>query len=227
MMRISVIIPTLNEANHIGPLLSQLRSQKAFELIVCDGGSYDETVSIARSQGAITIQCRPGRAVQLSTGSANATGHALFFLHADTVLPNNALELIARTLTIAPSASGSFCLAFAHNHPILQFYATCSRINSSWTTYGDQGLFMTRQTYDKIGGYRDLALLEDIDIQKRARRYGRFVKLPESLITSPRRFLRDGIIMRQILNILIVCGYACGVSVPFLARFYRPHVRGG
>ena len=86
---------------------------------------------------------------------------------------------------------------------------------------------MTRQTYDRIGGYGDLALLEDIDIQKRARRHGRYVKLPESLITSPRSFLRDGIIKRQILNILIVCGYACGVSVSFLAKFYRPHARGG
>ena len=226
-MRISVIIPTLNEANHIGPLLSQLSAQDAFELIVCDGGSHDETVSIARSQGAMTLQSRPGRAVQLSTGAANATGEALFFLHADTVLPHDALAQIVRTLTKTPSASGSFCLAFAHNHPILRFYGACSRINSSWTTYGDQGLFMTRQTYDKIGGYRDLALLEDIDIQKRARRHGHFVKLPESLVTSPRRFLRDGIIKRQILNILIVCGYACGVSVAFLAKFYQPHAGGG
>lgn len=226
-MQISVVIPTLNEASHIGPLLSQLKAQGAFELIVCDGGSCDETMSIAHSQGAITIRSRCGRAAQLSTGATNATGEALFFLHADTVLPQNALAQIVRTLTKAPSASGSFCLAFAHHHPILRFYAACSRINSTWTTYGDQGLFMTRQTYDRIGGYRDLALLEDIDIQKRARHYGHFVKLPESLITSPRRFLRDGLIKRQILNILIMCGYACGVSVPFLAKFYQPRTRGG
>ncbi|MCE3013402.1 MAG: TIGR04283 family arsenosugar biosynthesis glycosyltransferase [Proteobacteria bacterium] len=212
----------MNEAEFIGPLLSQLRAQSAFEVLVCDGGSHDETLAITRSYGATIIQSDPGRSVQLAAGAASARGDSLFFLHADTILPRNALELIAANLAQNPTASGSFCLAFAHQNPALQFYAFCSQINCLWTTYGDQGLFMTRLTYDKIGGFRNMALLEDVDIQKRARRHGPFLKLPESLITSPRRFLRDGVIMRQLLNIIIIVGYTCGVPLPYLAEFYRP-----
>jgi rSAM/selenodomain-associated transferase 2 len=222
MTAISAIIPTIDEADRIGALIEALRRDGFRDIIVADGGSTDETVRIAADRGAQVVSTTRGRGVQLAAGARAATGEHLFFLHADSVPPEDAHGLIARTLSHAEVAGGSFCLAFDEGHPLLSFYAMMSRINHALFTYGDQGLFLRRRVFDRIGGYAALPLFEDVEILGRLRRAGRFVKLQTPMTTSARRFRRDGVARRELASIALVGLYHLGVPAARLERWYRP-----
>lgn len=219
-MNISVIIPTLNEAAHLGRALASLRGQSVVEVIVVDGGSVDGTASLAHSMGAVVVRAARGRATQMNAGARRARGDVLLFLHADTQLPSGAVKLIERTLSRPGVIAGSFCLSFDHPHPILGFYAWLSRLNNRYCTFGDQGLFFRRPAFDALNGYREDPLMEDLEIQHRARPLGRFVKIPVPVRTSARRFREVGVVKQQLLNILLVTLYELGVSAQTLKRFY-------
>jgi rSAM/selenodomain-associated transferase 2 len=224
-MVVSVIIPTLDEADRVAPLISALQADGFEEIVVADGGSTDQTTTHAREAGAIVVGAPRGRGKQLRAGASAATGDCLFFLHADSHPPSGARRLIVETLAAPAVIAGSFCLAFDQRHPLLSFYASCSRLNHSLFTYGDQGLFMTRRAYEQSGGYSDAPLFEDVEIQRRLRRAGRFVKRPEPIVTSARRFLRDGVARREMASIGLLGLYHLGVSPERLERWYRPERR--
>ena len=221
-MQISVIIPTLDEADRIGDSIAFLRASGFEEVVVSDGGSSDATAQIAWDSGAIVIQAPRGRGIQLQYGAAAATKAHLFFLHADSLPPADARHLIEATLSQRGVIAGCFRLSFDHKHLVLAIYATMSRINHAIFTYGDQGLFLSRATYDRVGGYSDAPLFEDVDILKRLARLGRVSKRQEPMMTSARRFLRDGIIKRELTSTGLILLYALGVSPQTLARWYRP-----
>ena len=217
---IAVVIPALNEAKHIGGLLEDLWRLGIEEIAVADGGSTDDTVAIVASFPNIKlVRSRRGRGPQINAAVRATSAPIILVLHADTRLPHNAPALIRRTLT-TDTAGGCFRLAFDQPAPLLRLYAWFSRFETSVTTFGDQAFFMRRTTFEAIGGAPDWPFLEDVALRDRIRACGRFVKRPESVVTSARRFMRRGPLLCQLRNVAVIAGFRCGVPVGTLATFY-------
>ncbi len=222
-MLVPIVIPTLNEARLIRTsiaTLNQLRGQ--FEIVVADGGSTDETVKFAQSCGVSVIVAPRGRGPQMNAGAAATTGDALLFLHADTCLPDNALQLIEAALQSPDVCGGHFNLRFAgpsHGAKVLtQIYPLLRWLG---LVYGDSAIFVRRSVFEAVGGYRDLPLFEDCDLYQRLRRIGRFVRLPGYATTSSRRF--EGRFCRTFAHwALLQMLYWLGVAPQRLANMYRP-----
>jgi rSAM/selenodomain-associated transferase 2 len=222
-VRLSVIIPTLDEETTLGPTLESVRrSAPGSEIVVVDGGSRDRTIEVAGSaSGVRTLSAPRGRGSQMNAGAAVATGDVLLFLHADTRLPPDAGTLVASALADPQVVGGSFVLGFDSTHPILRLSSLASRLNVTWATYGDQAFFLRRSTFEQLGGFAPLPLFEDVDLQSRIRRLGRCVKIRRPVITSARRFLRVGVVRQQARNGLLLAAYHLGVSPARLAAWYE------
>ena len=222
---ISIIIPVLNESQTIGSCLFCLRKQiEHHEIVVVDGGSDDGTLDIVRAFSEVKWLCSPaGRGNQMNRGAEAAEGDLLLFLHADTCLPPGGLSRIETLMAQEGIVAGSFSLSFEEPDALLKLYALFSRINHPLFTYGDQGLFMSRRIYELIGGFQEIPIMEDVEIQKRLRKMGRFVKVRQPVVTSARRFLTYGIIKQQVLNMGLVFLYHAGFSPFWLKRFYVYH----
>jgi rSAM/selenodomain-associated transferase 2 len=219
---ISIIIPTLNEADIIASSLRDLLQRDGdFEVIVADGGSCDATACVVGRFAAVRlVTCSKGRGRQMNAGACVARGDILLFLHADTYLPPAALPMVAGALKDHGVVGGSFCLAFDHHHPLLKLYSQMSRINNLLFTYGDQGLFLRTDTFNALGGFRNAPFMEDVEILLSLRRLGRFVKFGRPVITSARRFLKYGIIRQQLRNMALVSLFHMGVPASVLKRYY-------
>jgi rSAM/selenodomain-associated transferase 2 len=226
---IAVVVPTLNEASTLGRLLADLAGvggQGDYTVTVADGGSTDGTLAVAARFPEVSALSSPrGRARQMNAGARASAGEILLFLHADCHLPAGAFPSIRAALADPAVAAGSFRLAFDREDPWLRFYAWCSRINHPLFTYGDQGLFLRRETFERVGGFPEIPLLEDVEIQRRLRREGRFIKLRDPVVTSARRFVKNGVVRQQTLNTGIVLLYYLGASPARLARFYDAAAR--
>ena len=189
---ISVIIPALNEEEYLAALLGALMAEGIdHEIIVVDGMSLDGTAQTARASGARVIVCGPGRGRQLFEGARLARGDVLLFLHADSVFPEGGLEAIDDALTEnPPSPGGNFRLLFDGNDGFSRwlegFYAW---LRSKGIYYGDSGIFVRRDVYERLGGIRPIALMEDYDFVRRLEAAGRtcLIETPP-LVTSSRRF---------------------------------------
>jgi rSAM/selenodomain-associated transferase 2 len=219
---ISVVIPVLNEEQIIGSCLSSLKEQAGrHEVVVVDGGSRDGTMDVVSAfPGVKWVRASRGRSTQMNRGADAAVGDILLFLHADTHVPQGGLEKIELLLENKNIIAVSFSLSFDIPSPLLRLYSLFSRINHILFTYGDQGLFMSRHVYNAIGGFQEIPIMEDVEIQKRLRKMGRFVKMRCSVITSARRFLCHGILRQQALNVLLVTLYHLGVEPSRLKDFY-------
>lgn len=225
---IEIIIPTLDEASHLETLLTDLLAREEdVQITIADGGSTDGTWDLAGRFPVRRLRAPRGRAAQMNAGARGATGDLLLFLHADTLLPPGAFRRVAATLAEPDVAGGSFRLTFDRIDPCLAAYAFFSRINHPLFTYGDQALFLRRELFARLGGFREIPIMEDVEIQRRLRREGRFVKLPEAVVTSARRFMDVGPIRQQLLNLALVGLYHLGVAPDRLKRLYadaRPHL---
>ncbi len=189
---ISVVIPTLNEAANLPSLLDRLAAEETpHEVLVVDGGSRDSTQEIAQNAGATLIQSLPGRGQQLARGTEAARGDSLLFLHADSVFPAGGLASIARVFASdAACPGGNFRLIFDGESPFSRwltgFYAWLRRRG---LYYGDSAIFVRRSVYDRIGGIRPIALMEDYDFVRRLERAGQTCCIEEPpMVTSSRRF---------------------------------------
>ena len=220
---VSVIIPTLNEAEIIGSTLPRLFHQAGdFEVIVADGGSSDGTLDILKQFPQVKVVTSPrGRGNQMNAGAKAAQGDVLLFLHADTCLPPDSFRMIREVLSDSSVAGGSFCLRFDHPHRFLWILSMLSRINHTLATYGDQGIFLRSTIFGRIGGFKGIPIMEDVEIQRRLRSQGRFIKIDKPVVTSARRYLRNGIIRQQVLNTLLVALFHLRVSPHNLKRYYR------
>jgi rSAM/selenodomain-associated transferase 2 len=219
---VSVIIPALNEARTIEFSLSNLLLQAGnFEVIVADGGSSDGTLEILnRFPQVKKVTSAKGRGHQMNEGAKIASGDIFLFLHADTRLPGDAFRMIREALSDSSASGGSFCLRFDHSHRFLWALSKLSRLNYPFATYGDQGLFLRSHTFRKIGGFNEIPIMEDLEIQKRLRGLGKFIKIKKPVVTSARRYLQNGILRQQILDTVLVTLYHLGVSPHILIRYY-------
>jgi rSAM/selenodomain-associated transferase 2 len=224
-VKISVIIPVLNEAPAITRLLKSIMPNlENAEVIVVDGGSTDATSQIAREAGATLVVTHPGRGRQIVCGVQYATGDVLLFLHADSLWPLRGLDAIRHALSTDSNAiGGNFCLLFDGKDRfslwLNRFYAW---IRARGFYYGDSGLFILRKEYDRLGGMRPIALMEDYDLVQRMEKSGRTLCIADSpLVTSSRRFERRRPTAIVSGWLIIHTLYHLGVSPDVLAWLYR------
>ena len=219
-MKISVIIPALNEARGILSCLNSVKTQPGeFELIVADGGSVDGTIEVVRPYAKV-IRGRRSRAVQMNSGARQATGDVLLFLHADSSLPPHALPLLERALADPRIAGGTFMLRFDSPRLLLRFIAFFTRFEFRYFHYGDQGIFVRRSVFEKLNGFAEIAIMEDIDFLRRLHRTGRVTLLNQPITTSARRFLERGVVRQQLMNIILVIFYLLGARPETLKKWY-------
>lgn len=219
---VSIIIPTLDEADIIASSLGRLFDHQGdFEVIVVDGGSADSTVDIIQQYPQVRLAIsKKGRGIQMNEGARLASGDVLLFLHADTYLPAAGLEMIRAVMADSQVVGGAFLMNFDSHNLLLRAMSRFTRINHILFTYGDQGLFIRFNTFEDMGGFKSLSLMEDVEIQRRLRRRGTFVKIRHPVTTSARRFIRVGILRQQLVNTILVLLFHLGVSPSVLERYY-------
>ena len=225
----SIIIPTFNEAGQITETIDKIKAAKGehqIEIIVVDGNSTDNTVYIAKSCGAtVTISERKGRAAQMNTGAAFATYNLLYFLHADSIPPNDFTTQIVQALKPGVK-SGCFRLTFDYDHWFLKANAWFTRFNVNSVRFGDQSLFVIKEVFLKSGGFReDLLIMEDQEIIHRLKKYGKFKVINDYVITSARKYLDNGVYRMQMIFCRIWLMYYLGYSQEHLLRLYKRLIR--
>lgn len=201
-MDLSIVIPALDEAAIIASTVRRTRALGAGEIIVVDGGSRDGTAGLAERAGARVLPSPPGRARQQNAGAAGARGDALLFLHADTALPENAIPRVEALLADPSVALGAFRLGFDRDDRGLRFlvFGADLRMRLFNLPYGDQALFLRREVFEALEGFRDVPVMEDLCLVRRAKRLGRVVVAPERVRTSPRAYDRDGLLRNMLRN---------------------------
>ncbi|ASC70417.1 EAL domain-containing protein/glycosyl transferase [Halomicronema hongdechloris C2206] len=220
---ISVIIPTLNEATNLPPLLKTVQAAAQVEVIVADGGSQDDTVAVARAAQVQVVASPPGRARQMNRGAAMARGKVLLFLHADTWLPQGFEQLVPATLTQPRVVAGAFELAIQGSGWGLRWVEWGVKLRSQLLQlpYGDQALFLRADRFRELGGFRDLPIMEDFELVRRLRRQGRIAMAPAAVLTSGRRWQTLGTCRTTLINQVMIGGYLLGIAPTTLGRWYR------
>ncbi|MEX1298165.1 MAG: TIGR04283 family arsenosugar biosynthesis glycosyltransferase [Desulfotignum sp.] len=225
---ISVIVPVFREAETINQFLGTV--QKVFpapghEIIVVDGSPERETLAAIHLPQIRQSGSGKGRARQMNRGAAMAKGTILLFLHADTMLPGNAADVITHTLLRDPGlAGGAFSLGINDDRLPLKIIEWSANLRSRLTRapYGDQSLFFRKAYFDRVGGFREIPIMEDLELMTRIRKQGgRIHILMQKSVTSSRRWKKEGIVACTLRNWLIRLLYHLGVSADRLAAFYR------
>ncbi|MFH5831399.1 TIGR04283 family arsenosugar biosynthesis glycosyltransferase [Halalkalibaculum sp. DA3122] len=225
-MKISVIIPTLNEEDMIGRTIRAVKKRSGGyleEIIVVDGGSADRTISRANQAGATRVlqTAEKGRARQMNKGARHASSEILYFLHADTIPPHQFDVQVAAACQRGATA-GCFRLAFDRDHPLLNFYAWCTRFDLNAFRFGDQSLFTTRTLFTRTGGFdADLLVMEDNMMVRKIKKLDNFEILPEQVTTSARKYERVGVVRLQLIFTLIYGLFFLGISQELLVRIYK------
>jgi len=221
--RISVIIPTLNEASQLTATEPIPASRFNVEVIVVDGGSQDATADMARSKGWNVFQSQPGRARQMNAGAAVASGEILLFLHADTRLPPG-FDTAARLILSRPGVvAGAFQLRIDTVRRGLRIIEKLANWRASrlGMPYGDQAIFLKADQFRAIGGFPDIPIMEDFELMRRLRRRGRVEIAPEAAVTSARRWEEIGLWRATWINQFCILAYCLAVPPRRIARWYQ------
>ena len=222
MLRISVIIPALNEESIIASTLEALRPLAPTEVILVDGGSTDHSREIvARTDATLTSSVR-GRAEQMNHGARLARGDVFLFLHADTHPPPSAIREIRSALEDPRCVGGRFDVRLEGNHSIYRLIGALINLRSRLTKVatGDQAIFVRREVYEEIGGFPNLPLIEDIAFSRYLKKKGKVACLKSRVATSARRWEREGIWQTVLRMWALRLLYLAGVSPFRLKRFY-------
>jgi rSAM/selenodomain-associated transferase 2 len=221
-LKISIIIPALDEAANIASAVERAWATGTHEVIVADGGSSDGTPELARQAGALVISSPCGRGVQQNRGAAAASGEMLLFLHADTWLAPDALVQITSALGDRDVICGAFRQQIEASGRIYRWLERGNSVRVLWRglPYGDQGIFVRRAAFDAAGGFPEVALLEDLLLMKTLRRRAWPVLLPGPIHVSARRWQRHGVVRQTARNWLLLSAARLGVSPDKLAVFY-------
>lgn len=223
---ISIIIPVYKEGEGINQTLHHLRSISEgarCEIIVVDGHPEASTLCTIDDEAVIRLRAKRGRGCQMNAGARKAAGEIIIFLHADTRLSPGALTRIMSLMKEVAPVGGAFSLRIDSNRFFFRIIEKLSNLRARLTRvpYGDQGIFLRRDYFHRIGGYRDVPILEDVDLMKRIRKRGdRIVFLPEAVVTSSRRWDKDGLLYGTLRNRLIMMLYNLGIKPERLARLY-------
>jgi rSAM/selenodomain-associated transferase 2 len=225
LTNISVIIPALNEAGQIeGAVQSALKNSGGLEVevIVADGTSADETARIAQKTGALVVSTEASRGLQMNHGATRASGDILIFLHADTRLPANWARAVVEALKKPGISGGAFSLSIDDAGWRLRVVERLSLFRARYLglIYGDQAIFTTRETFNEIGGFKNLPLFEELDYVMKLRRKGRVIVLTDSVVTSARRWVNSGIVSNTLRNWFLLCLYKLGFNPRSLYRWY-------
>ena len=222
---VSVIVPTLNEEQSIRDTLVALARMKGeVEVIVADGGSDDRTTEIARQLGARVVTGERGRGTQMNNGARVARGDTLLFLHADTTAPLDAVVHINETLARdAAVLGGNFSVRFDGDSRPARFMTWLyPKLATLGLSYGDSGIFVRRDVYEEINGFKPFPLFEDVDFIRRLKERGRMVQLPLTVVTSSRRFHGRNFAFTFARWSILQMLYWLGVSPQTLSRLYAP-----
>ncbi len=222
-MNISVIIPTLNESENIGFLLEYLKSlNSGLELIVVDGQSLDNTVELAKPHAKVLFSDR-GRGKQMNIGAQKACGEILWFLHADCTPHLKSVTAIKKSLKNSKIVGGAF--EYTLNHPgrifrLSEFMSNQKNLLLK-LIYGDMGIFVRKNIFDKIGGYKEIPLMEDMQFCADLKKIGKIAILPYKIDTSARRWIDEGVYKNMIRNWILQVAWKNGVSPQKLALWYQ------
>ena len=224
-MTLTVIIPTLNEGEHIGQLISDVMQHGGAhlaQLLVVDGGSTDDTVAQAQRAGAtVVISPQIGRANQMNYGANLASGEVLYFVHADVQIHPDFVADVTQAVEDGNDA-GCYRFKFASAHLMLKINSYGTRFPGLMSRGGDQTLFITRSLFDKLGGFRErYVVMEDFDIISRIRDAGRFCIIPKDVIVSARKYETNSWLRVQVANLTAFSLFFMNVSPTRIAKTYR------
>ena len=227
-MRISVVIPAINEALTIERAVQSVIAAGMDEVIVADGGSVDSTPQLASQSGASVVHGERGRAVQQNLGAQQATGDVLLFLHADNWLDPTAGEQMRHCLSESVVLAGAFQQRIEAAGVLYRLLERGNSLRARWQgmAYGDQAIFIRRKTFDQLGGFPPVKLMEDLLLMRALRnKGGKLHVLTGPVYVHPRRWQQRGVIRQTLCNWLLLCSEKLGVAPDRLAKFYPAHDR--
>lgn len=224
-MKLSVIIPVLNEEAALPGCLKALKENGVFlpshEILVVDGGSHDKTLSIALKEAEL-IQSPKGRALQMNEGANQAKGEWLWFVHADTTVTPGACKKLKKIIEDNRLIGGCFSQKIDHKNPFFAYIAWTGNVRArlNKTYYGDQGIFVRKDIFQKLGGYPPIPIMEEVVFSRKLKETGPIAIQREKLISSPRRWEKMGLIRTTLLYAKVRRGFAKGISPEKLKEMY-------
>ena len=226
-IKFSIIVPVFHEGDRINDLMEhlyQLDTEKTREIIVVDGAQEMDTLRAIDSNHVIKVSSEKGRAKQMNAGASMANGEILIFLHADTELPILSFKKIRAVMEQEGYVAGAFDLGIKSKKLIFKIIAFLASLRSRLNRipYGDQAIFIRKEYFNKIGGYQEIPLMEDVELMKRIKKSGHKIRIFHDRVrTSPRRWEKEGVIFCIFRNLTLQTLYALGTSPHKLARFYK------
>jgi|TARA_B100000749_G_scaffold193605_1_gene150221 hypothetical protein len=221
-LKVSIIVPTLNEELVLEKTLTQFQQLSPHELIVSDGGSDDDTRNIAGRFSHRVITGSAGRALQMNVGADEATGDILLFLHADSRIEPESYRKMLQCMQNPKWIGGAFTLCIESGKWSLKLIALLANIRSKYfgLAYGDQGFFVRKEVFKDMNGFSPLPICEDLDFYHRLRKKGPVILLKEKAHTSPRRWIKEGILFTTARNTLIAVLFGLGFPPHILTKWY-------
>lgn len=224
-VKVSIVIPVLNEAINVRAAIDRAWAAGADDVVIVDGGSIDGTAGIARLARCRVFVGERGRGAQLNLGARHASGDVLLFLHADSWLAEHSVQQVRDGLRDDRVAGGAFCHRIAADGFIYRLIERGNAQRVRWfrMAYGDQGIFLRRDIFEDVGGFPEVALMEDVRLMRKLRARNRLILLPGPLHTSARRWQQHGAVRQTLRNWWLRAAEAAGVSPDRLLHHYPAH----